>query len=73
MDGIRLHDHACSQDALHIEIALCGRSRSDTDRLVRKKCVERVPVRLGVNGNCLDPHLPACPDDPNGDLAAVCD
>ena len=73
MDGIRLHDHACSQDALHIEIALCGRSRSDTDRLVREKCVESIPVCLRVDSDRLDPHLSACPDDPNGDLAAVCD
>ena len=50
-----------------------GRIKAENVCLVRKKCVQCVPVCLGVDGNRLDPHLPACPDDPNGDLAAVCD
>jgi hypothetical protein len=34
--------------------------------------VRRIRIRFGVNGHCLNPHQPASPDDPDGNLSPVC-
>ncbi len=41
--------------------------------LVRNFDVQRVTVRVGVNGNRSNPAVLACTSDTDGDLAAVCD
>jgi hypothetical protein len=58
---------------LDIQIALWGRCRSDVVRLVREASVQRLAVRVGVDGDAADAHLPKGPDDADGDLAAVGD
>ena len=55
------------------QIALGGRGRSDADRDVGEPDVHRVRVGVAVDGDRLDPEVPARADDPDGDLAPVGD
>ena len=71
MNGLRFHCHSSGNNPLHVQIAFVGRSRADTDRLIRQKRVERIPVSLRIHGHCLDPHFPAGPDNPHRDLSPV--
>ena len=58
-------------DLLDHQIALGRRRRSDQHRLIRHLDVQRVPVRLGIDRNGLDPQAARGLDDPAGDLAAI--
>src|SRR5215217_1018213 len=58
---------------LDVQITLRCRSRAHVIRLVRETGVQRLPVRVGVDGDARNAHLPKSPDDADGDLAAVGD
>ena len=73
MDGLGARPPDGLDDAVHVEIALRGRRGPDEDRLVGEADVEGGAVRLGIDGDARDAHLPAGPDDADGDLAAVRD
>jgi hypothetical protein len=60
-------------EPLYLEVALGRRRRPDVVRLVGEPGVERLTVRVGVDGNARDAHLPQGPDDADGDLAPVGD
>src|SRR4029078_7093069 len=47
--------------------------RADADRLVRKLNRQRFPVGLAVDDDGLDAERSARPEDPERDLAAICD
>ena len=73
MDGIGAGNDGGADDPVHAQIALCGGRRANADGLVRKLCVEGLPVCLRVDGHGLNPHLPAGPDNADRDLAPVGD
>jgi hypothetical protein len=60
-------------DGIDIEVAGEARRGTDADALVGKPDMERFAVGGGVDGDRLDPHLFAGPDDPDRDLAPVGD
>ena len=43
------------------------------DRIVRKPDMKRVPIRLGVDGDGMDPKLPARTDHAYGDFTSIGD
>ena len=57
----------------HVEVAVGAARRPDADGLVGEAHVQRVLVRLGVDGDRLDAELAAREDDPQGDFATVGD
>ena len=57
----------------HVQVAVGAARRTDADVLVGEPDVQRVLVRLGVDGHGLDAELAAREDDAHGDLAAVRD
>ena len=61
------------EDRLGVEVALGRRLAPQGVGLVGQPDVERVPVELGVDGHGGHAHLPAGPDDPDGDLSPVGD
>ena len=71
MDCLRASQLARAQDRVTVEVAERGRGRADTNGLVRGLDVERVGVRVRVDGNRLDSELFAGAHDANGNLAAV--
>ena len=73
MDGIRTGNHGGADDLLHIQIALCGRSRTDTDCFVCQLCVKAFLICLGINCHCGNSHFPAGTDNTHRDLASVGD
>ena len=60
-------------DAGDVEVGLRGRRRSDLDRLVGHRDMQRGAVGLGVHGDRGDPHPPRGLDHPAGNLAAIGD
>ena len=73
MNGIDIGDLRGRDDGRDIQIALRRSRRPDADRLVGKTDVERVAVRLAVDGNRADPEFFAGADDAKRDFAAVGD
>ena len=62
-----------ADDLLHIQIALCGRSRTDTDCFVCQLCVKAFLICLGINCHCGNSHFPAGTDNTHRNLASVGD
>ena len=60
-------------DLVDHDIGLVRRRRADMHRLIRHRHVQRVPVRVGIDGNSADTHLARGLDDPAGDFAPVGD
>jgi len=71
MDGIGLHGNGCSQDPLHIQIALARDSRPDTDGFISQQCVKAVFIRLRIHGHGLYAHLTAGADDADRDFTSI--
>ena len=61
------------KNRLDVQIALIGSSRTDADRFIGDLSMKRIPVRFGKDSDRPDSKFPAGADDPNRDLAAVCD
>ena len=63
----------CVDHSLLDEVALRGWSRPEQVRLVGGTHVQRVAIRLRVDGDGRDPELPQRAEDPNRNLATVGD
>ena len=50
-----------------------GVSSSNMAGLIGILHVAHIPVGIGVDNNCFDAKLPACPHDPDDDLSPVGD
>ena len=71
MYRVRPCDNRSADNPVHTQVALRRRSRSDTDRLVRKLRMKRLPVGFRIYGHRLDSHLSAGADNPNRNLASI--
>ena len=73
MDRVGARRLRNAHEPLDVEVALDRRRRADRVRLVGHEHVERRAIRLGEDGDGLDPELAAGADHADGDLAAVRD
>ena len=73
MNRVHVADFGRAHDAVDLQIALGARRRADADRLVRQLHVERIDIRLRVNGERAHAQLLAGADDAQGDFAAIGD
>ena len=71
MNGIHIADFSRADDAIDLEVALGTRGGPDTDGLVGQLHMEGVHIRLGINGQGLDPELFAGTNDAQCNLAAI--
>ena len=61
------------EDGGHVEVAVLGRGGADADAFIGQPHVHRLRIGGRVHGDGMDAHVPACPNDPQCDLAAVGD
>ena len=73
MNGDRVGDLGRGDQSRHIEIALRGGRRSDTNRLIGQQNMFEIGIDRGVRCNGLDAEFLASTDNSQGDLSAVCD
>src|SRR5437867_4361450 len=73
MNRVGACDSGRFEDVLDVEIAVRREGASDQQRLVHRPSMQRGPVRLRVDADRPDPHLPRRPRDPNRDLAPIRD
>ena len=73
MHGVHIGNLSCRDHRRNIQITLPQLRRPNTNRLIRKPHMQRVPVRLAVNSDGLDPQFLAGADHPQGDLTAIRD
>ena len=73
VNGVHAEQFGGAHDIRDVQIRLCRRGRADAERLVRQADVQRVPVGVRVDRHRADAQFTARPDDPNGDLAPICD
>ncbi|OPZ23853.1 MAG: hypothetical protein BWZ01_03044 [Deltaproteobacteria bacterium ADurb.BinA179] len=73
VDGVRLPSQRRADDRLDVEVALRRLGRADLDRFVDMGQVLHIPIRLGIDGNGLKPHLPSRSENPYDDFSAVRD
>ena len=73
VDRVAAGDERRRDDRRRRQVRAAGLGRADADRLVGQLDRERVAVRLAVGDDRLGAEGPACPQDPEGDLAAVGD
>ena len=71
MDRVRPGRGGGLQDGVGSEITLRRRGGSDVDGLVRLGDMERVAVRIGIDGDGLQPQPMRGAPDAAGDLAAI--
>ena len=71
MDGIDVADLGHADDPFDKQIALGRGCGSDADCLIREADRQTVFIGLGVSDDGFDSHFAACPDDAEGDLAAI--
>src|SRR5574341_1019166 len=72
MDRLGIGDLRRADDGRHVQITVGAFRRADADALIGKTHVERVCVGGGVNSDGLDAQFLAGTDDPERNLAAVC-
>jgi hypothetical protein len=73
MDRLDSRTPCCVDDPLLHEIALARRSRTEQISLAGSSDVERVAIRLRVDGDGRAPELPQRAEDPDRDLATIGD
>ena len=73
MYGLGPADLGGADDPVELQIALRSGRRADAHGFVGQFDVQGLGVRLREDGHRPDAKLPAGPDNPNGDLAAICD
>src|SRR5579859_1690929 len=71
MDRIGAGDLRRADHGGHVQIAVGAARRTDADVLVGEADVQRILVRLGVDGDSFDAELAARDDDAHRDFAAV--
>ena len=59
MNGFGIRDFGCADDGRHGQIALCRRSRTDTNGLIGQFHVLGLAVGFGVDNHGLDAHFAA--------------
>jgi len=60
-----------ADDARDVEVTFASGWRTDADGLIGKADMERMTIRLGINGDGFNAHLAAGADDTERDFAAV--
>src|SRR5215212_2576054 len=73
MNRIDVENLGGADDGGNVEITLRGRCWSDARCFVSETDMQRVAIDVAVNGNRLNAHLLAGPDDATGNLAAIGD
>jgi hypothetical protein len=73
MDRVGAGDLGRADDGGNVEVRVHAPRRADANRLVREAHVEAARVRLGKDGDRLDPQLLARPHHAERDLAAIGD
>ena len=73
MDSICSHIFCCSNDPVHVQVAVSGRTFSDTDTLVCQLYMKALGIFLRINSYTSDPQIPAGTYDPNCNLPTVGD
>jgi hypothetical protein len=73
MHGVRARVSRRLEDLADVQVALGRALAAQRERLVGHRGVQGIQVRLGVHGDAGQARIPAGPDDPDGDLAAVGD
>src|SRR6185369_573917 len=73
MNRIDVEDLSGADDGGDVEITLRGRRWSNARGFVGEANVQRIAIDVAVNGDRLDAHLFAGPDDATGNLAAIGD
>src|SRR6266571_180133 len=73
MDGIDVRDLGGANDARYVQVAVRAPGRANTNCLVRKAYMQRVPVRFREHGNGLDAEFLTRVNNSEGYLSAVSD
>ena len=73
MDRVGAGDLGGADDRRHAQVAVGAARRPDADVLVGEADVQRVFVRLGIDGDRLDAEFLAGIDHPQGDFSAIGD
>ncbi len=73
MDRLRAAIVRDLDDALELQVGLRGRGATDVVCLICISRVDRIAVRVGIDGGGRDAELAARAHDPDGDLASVRD
>ena len=73
MDGVHVGDFRRADHRRNVEIALRQLRRADANSFVGETDVQRIAVRLAVNGDGADAQLLAGTDHPQGNLSTICD
>ena len=71
MDGLHVADLGGADDAVDHQIAFAGRRGADAIRLVGERQVMGAAVGLAEDGDRLDAHFLAGPNDAQGDFAPI--
>jgi len=71
MNGINVRDFGSGDDSGDVEVAVGQARWTDADGFVGKLDVERVAIRLAVDGDGADSEFAACVDDAKGDFTAI--
>ena len=73
MDGIDVRDLGGANDARYVQVAVRAPGRANTNCLVRKAYMQRVPVRFREHGNGLDAEFLTRVNNSEGYFSAVSD
>jgi hypothetical protein len=73
MNCIDIADLRGADDPIDFQVAVRTRRPADTDRFICQLDVQRVDIRLGINGDSWYPEFFAGADNPQCDLAAIGD
>ena len=71
MDSGSAGSQGRADNAVFVQVAVCGFGAADAAAFIRQSHMEGVPIRLGIHRHGGDAHFLAGPDDPHGDLAPV--
>ena len=73
MDGVDIGDFGGANDAIGAKIAVGAFGPANADGLISQLNMERLDIGLGIDGQSLDAQFTTCPDDAEGDFAAIGD
>src|SRR5215212_6757052 len=73
MNRVDVEDLSRADDCWNVQVALRGRSWPNARGFIGKTDMKRVSINVAVNGDSLDAHFLARPNDAASDLAAVSD
>src|ERR1041384_1357749 len=73
MNRVDVEDLSRADDRGNVQVTLRGRRWSNAGGFVGETDVQRIAIDVAVNGDSLDAHLLARPNNATGDLAAIGD